>query len=107
MNLLTLVGSHPGFTSKVATSTHTPLEPGCDDYSFLDQAIDDSEHGLDSILMDSINTPELCVSFDEADVVPSSVSLGFLSSDSTISDTSRLQLAPSIESHKLWCQGRA
>ena len=34
-------------------------------------------------------------------------SLGFLHLVSTLSDNSKLQLAPSIRSHKLWCQARA
>ena len=37
----------------------------------------------------------------------SSVSCGFLHSVSTLSDNSKQQLAPSIRSHKLWCQARA
>ena len=40
----------------------------------MDQAVKDFEHGLDSILMDSVNTPELAVSFNKADAMSSSVS---------------------------------
>ena len=47
---------------KVSTLTHFPLELGCENYSFLDQAVTDIEHGLDSILMDSINTQDLYTS---------------------------------------------
>ena len=47
---------------------------------------------------DSIETPELDASFEELDGVPSSVSVGFLCSVSTISDTSKLQFSPSIKS---------
>ena len=43
---------------------------------------------------------------DEPDVITSSVSSGFLHSVSTLSDNSKLQLAPSIHTHKLWCQAR-
>ena len=43
---------YPGFTGKVSSLTHFPLEPGCDDYSFLDQGVADFEQGLDSILTD-------------------------------------------------------
>ena len=50
---------------------------------------------------------ELDASFEEPHVVPSSVSWGFLHSISTISDTSNLQLAPSIKSYKLWFQAGA
>ena len=48
---------------------------GCEDYSILDQAVEDFEHGLDSILTDSIETPDqdAFVFFDEADIMPSSV----------------------------------
>ena len=64
---------------------------------------------LQSILssLQTVDTPELDASSDEADVILSSVSSGFLCLFSTISDTSRLQLAPSIKSHKLLFQARA
>ena len=89
---------------KVSSLTHFPLGPGCEDYSFLDQAVADFEQGLASILTDSIKTPEFDISLDEAETITSSVSSGFLCSVSTISDTSKLQLAPKIRSCKLWCQ---
>ena len=103
-----LVQSHiyPPFIGKMSTLTHFIHELGCEDYSFLDQAVEDFENDLDSILMDSIGTPELDASPEEADAIPSSVFSGFLHSVCTISDTSRLQLAPSIRSHMLWCQAR-
>ena len=63
---------------KVSTLTHFPFEPGCEDYSFLDQPVEDLEHGLDSILMESFNTPELDVSHDMAHAIPSSVSSDYL-----------------------------
>ena len=69
---------YPGFMGKVSAITHFLLEPGCEDYSFLDQAVEDFEHGLDSILMDSVETPELDSSFDEGDTGPLSASSGFL-----------------------------
>ena len=34
---------YPGFTGKVSSLTHFPLEPGCEDYAFLDQAVADFE----------------------------------------------------------------
>ena len=34
---------YPGFTGKVSSLTHFPLEPGCEDYAFLDQAVSDFE----------------------------------------------------------------
>ena len=96
---------YPGCTVKVSSLTHFHLEPGCEDYSFLDQAVADFHQGLDSILHDSIETPELDTSLDEADVITSSVSSGFLHSVSGLSDTSKLQHAPSIRSHKFVVPG--
>ena len=98
---------YPGFTGKVSSLTHFPLEQGCEDYAFLDQAVADFEQGLDSILTDSLETLELDTSLQESDAVTSSVSSGFLHSVSTISDNSKLQLAPSIYTCKLWCQAWA
>ena len=51
-----------------------PLKPGSEDYFFLDQAVEDIKHGLEFILRYSIDTPKLDASFDEADVMPCSVS---------------------------------
>ena len=56
---------YPGFMGKVSSLTYLPLEPGCEDYSFLDPAVANFEQGLDSILTDSIETPELDISLDE------------------------------------------
>ena len=55
---------YPGFNGKVSSLTHFPLEPGCEDYSFLDQAVADFEQGLDTILTDSLETSELDTSLD-------------------------------------------
>ena len=98
---------YPGFTGKVLSLTYFPLEPGCEDYSFLGKAMADFEQGLDSILTNSYETPELDTSLDEPDAIRPSVSLGFLCSVNTLSDNSKPQLAPSIRSHELWCQARA
>ena len=98
---------YPGFTGKVSSLTHFPLEPGCEDYAFLDQAVADFKQGLDSILTDSLETLELDTSLDEPDVITSSVSSRFLCLVSTLSDNSKLHLAPSNLSHKLWSQARA
>ena len=92
---------YPRFTGKVSLLTHFPLELGCEDYSFLDQAMVEFEQGLDSILTDSLETPELDAYLDEPDAIPSSVSSGFLYLVSTLSDNSKLQLDPSIRSCKL------
>ena len=50
--------------------------------------------------------PELDTFLGELDAVKSSVSSGYFHLVSTISYNSKLQLAPSIRSHKLWCQAR-
>ena len=92
------------FTDKMSTLTQFPLEPRCEDYYFLDQALKDFEHGLDSVIRDHIDTPELDASFHEADAMPSSSSSGLLCSVNANSDNSRPQPAPSIKSHKLWFQ---
>ena len=91
---------------KESSLTHFPLEPGCEDYSFLDKAVATFEQGLDSILTDSIETPKLDTSLDEPDVINSSVSSGFPCLVNSVSDTSKPMLAPCIKSHKLWCQAR-
>ena len=91
----------------MSSLAHFPLEPGCEYYSFLDQTVADFEEGLDSILTDSIETPELDTSLGEPDAITSSVSSGFLHSVSTLSHNSKPQLAPSIRSCILWCQARA
>ena len=86
---------------KVSSLTHFLLEHK--HYSFLDLAVTDFEQGLDSIIIDSTEKPELAVSFEEPDGITPSVSSGSSCSVSTISDTSKLQLAPSIKSHMFWC----
>ena len=100
--------TYPGFTGKVSSLTNFPLEPGCEDNAFLDQAVADFEQGPVSILTDPLKTPKLDTSLEEADTITSvSVSSGFLHLVSTLSDHSKPQLAPSIQTHKLWCQARA
>ena len=60
------------------------------------------------IFTDSLETLELDTSLDKPGAVTSSsVSSGFLISVSTLSDHSKLQLTPSIQTGKLCCQGRA
>ena len=76
---------YPGFTGKVSSLTHFLLEPGCEDYAFLDQAVVDFKQGLDSILTDSLDTLDLDTSLEEPDTITSSsVSSGFLHSVSTL-----------------------
>ena len=91
----------------MSSLTHFPLEPGSEDYAFLDQAVADFEQGLDSILTDSLETPELNTFLDEPNVITSSVPSGFLCSVITLPDYSKPQLAPSIQTCKLWCWARA
>ena len=68
--------------------------------------MEDFEHGLDSVLTDSVDTPDMDESLDEADAMPSSVSSGFLHLVSTVCVTSNLQIAPSIKLCQLWCQAK-
>ena len=67
---------YPGFTGKVSSLTQFPLEPGCEYYSFLNQAMANFEQGLDCILNDSLETTELDTSLDESDSNTPSVSSG-------------------------------
>ena len=67
----------------VVTDPLSP-EPGCGDYSFLDQTVADIEQGLDFILIDSFETPELDTSLDEPDAITSSVPSGCFHLVSTI-----------------------
>ena len=69
--------------------TYFPLVLGYKEYSFLEQAAKECEHGVDSIFMDSVETQELEASFDEADVMPPLVSLRALCMVNTHSDVSR------------------
>ena len=98
---------YPGLTDKMSSVSHFPLEPGCEDYTFLDQAVADFEQGLNSILTVSIETLEFGTSLDGPHAITSSVSSRSLHLVSTISDTSKLWLVPRIRSHKLWCLARA
>ena len=47
----TVAQSHfnPGLMGKVSTLHCFLLEQGCEDYSFLDQAVDDLDHGIHSV----------------------------------------------------------
>ena len=60
---------YPGFTGKLSSLTDFTLEPGFEDYSILDWAFADFEQCLDSILTESIQTPELDTSLDESDAI--------------------------------------
>ena len=106
-SLLLVHNIYPAFMVKVPSLTHLPLEPGCEDYSFLDQAVAAFEQGMDSILTNSIETAEIDRCFDKPDVITSSVYSGFICLVYIVSFTSKSKLTPSIRSHKLWCQARA
>ena len=69
---------YPGFAFQVSSLTH--LNQGVRIFHFLDQAVADFEHGLDSILTVSVKTLELDASFDEPVVVISSVFWGSICS---------------------------
>ena len=71
---------YPDFMGNVSSITHFSLQPGCEDYSFLIQAVADFEQGLDSILIDFIEMLELDASFEEPDILTSSDSSRFLHS---------------------------
>ena len=84
------------FTVKLPTLMHLSLEPGFEDYCFLDQAAADSVHSLDAQIhsthhnwMHHMMRLMSCLL----------VSWGYLHSVSF--SNSRLQLASSIKSHKL------
>ena len=66
-----------------------------------------TDHGLESILIDSVNTPELEVSIDEADAMSSLASSEVLYLEMTHSDNSRVELLSSTKCHTLWCQNGA
>ena len=89
---------HPGFMGKLPTLSLWNQDVRIT--LFLE-----FEHHVDSVLMDSVGTPELDASFDEADDVL--FSLFKLSTLSIISDNSRLQVVPIIKSHQLWFQAGA
>ena len=88
---------------KVWCLTLFPFKVGCVEYTFFDHAVDEFEYGLDSIITDSTKTPEMDVSFDPEAIVLS-VFLGCLCLISTLYDTIKPKLTPSIKPCKLWCQ---
>ena len=97
-----LLHNYHGFLGKVLRLTYFLLEPGCKDYSCLDQEVEEYEHGLDSILTGSVKAPEPDASFDEAYTMPSSVSSGFLCLVITILIFLNCKLSSAgIKSHKL------
>ena len=91
---------------KVSTLVHLPPEVGWQEYSFLNKTVEECDHGPESICKDALNTPELSVSFDEPHGI-ASVSLGFLCSVRTPSDSCTPWLASSIKSCTFRCHARA
>ena len=99
---------NPGFTGKVSSLTHFPLEPGCDNYAFLDQAVADFKEGLDSILTYSLETLELDTSLEEPDAIFCLQSvLGFSTQLVPFLIIVSCSLLLAFELIKLWCQARA
>ena len=86
-----VVHSHiyPWFTGKMSLLIHFPLEPGCEDCSFLDPAISDFEQGLESILTDAIKTLELHTSLMSLMSLLLQSLQGFLHSITALSDASK------------------
>ena len=70
---------------------------------FLDHVVTDFVYGLDSIVTNSIESLEPDTSFDEPDVIPSSVSSGFFTISIT-SDNYKLQLP--LASNFINCSAR-
>ena len=96
---------HPGFMGKVLTLNHFPLKAGCENYPFWTRLL----KTLSMVLILSSET--LLTYWNRMHPLMRLMlyilqSSGFLCLVSTISDNSRLQLAPSIKSCKLWCQAR-
>ena len=49
---------YPCFMDQMSTLIHFLFEWSCEDYTFLDQVVKQFEHGVYSILMKHIDTPE-------------------------------------------------
>ena len=87
------------------TLLHFLLEPGYDDYLFLDQAVEKFKHGVDSIT-DSVNTPKHDCIFDSLILLLlQSIWVLFVCLASTLSGSFKLLLASNIKSNKFWCKG--
>ena len=87
---------YPGFMGKVSSLTHFPLEPGCEDYSFWTS----QWQTLNRVWIQSSLTPSRHQNWmphlRQPHGVLFSVLSGFLHLLSTISNTSKLQLASNI-----------
>ena len=95
---------YPGFTGKVSSLTHFPLEPGL---FWIRLLLTSNKDWTPSSLI-HLRHQIWTLPCRSLYAITSSVSSGLLHSVSTVSDNSKLQLAPSIHTHnKLWCQARA
>ena len=73
LNILSFDHTYPSFIGKMPTLVNFLHELDCEDFTCLDQVVDNFEYGLDSILMDSVETPELDTYFGEPDAISYSV----------------------------------
>ena len=113
MNLLTpgqwsislLDHIYPAFISRVSILTCFPLEPCCDNNSFLDQAVEDMSMVLILSSWTLSTYQNWLHPLRRLILYHSSICSGFLCLVSTVSDTCRPQLLTS--NHKLWCLARA
>ena len=96
---------YPAFVGKMSTLMHFLHEPDCEECSFLHQAVADFEHGLHSILTTCWHIRTRCPLW-WGWCHSAFVFSDFLCLVNTVSDTSWLQLASRVKSHKLWCQTR-
>ena len=71
---------YAGFTGKVSSLTHFPLEPACEDYFLLDQAVAVFEQGLNPSSWTLSRHLELDVSFEGLDYVTVSKLIQYFSS---------------------------
>ena len=60
-SIVLLITSSPWVYRQGSVLTHFQLEPGCEDYSFVDQAVAHFEQGMDSILTNCQNTGTGCI----------------------------------------------
>ena len=98
--------NYPWFTGKVSALIHFPLEPSFEDYTLSDHAVEEFDHNLDSILIDFT---EHCHWMHPFMTLMLSLLLPFPGSYIWLVPliTFKLQLTPSIKSHKLLCEARA
>ena len=98
---------YPGFTGKVSSLTHFPLELGCEDYAFWIRLLLTSNK--DWIPSSLIHLRHQNWILPWRSLMPLHIQslLGFSAWLVPFSDNSKPQLAPTIQTCKLWCQARA